>query len=292
MKVGIALSCYNHEDYLAQCIESIIRQTYTDWQLVIFLNSSTDNSGKIACEYKSKYPYKIEVDNAFYDTVLPIGIARYLMVDFFINGKIFYDSSVDLIAIVDADDFWREDKLEKQVELYKKDTDNKLIFSDCYYYYQDAEIIQVEDYPAFYESKSIVNLKETFHEKYPPPLKMQNAFEYLLLNYNFMPCPTLMFERETFKQVIGKPMPYTSAEDYDWILKMTFEHNCAYVPEPLAFYRIHDKQLTQKTPARCTVEEIDVFKRFIRYLPKRRALLHLFYLYGKLIYKEVKEYGK
>ena len=104
-----------------------------------------------------------------------------------------------------------------------------------------------------------------------------------------MPCPTLMFEREALKEVIGNPMAYTSAEDYDWIIKMTQKYKCDYVPEPLAFYRIHKEQLTNNTPVRCTMEEIDVFKRFIKYLPRRKSLQHLFWLYCKLIYKEIKE---
>lgn len=290
MKVGIALSCYNHEDYLAQAIESIARQTYTNWQLVVFLNASTDSSGKIAYEYKSQYPYKIEVDNGFADKVLPIGVARYLMMEHFLYGIVPFSNNeyeTDLICILDADDFWREDKLEKQVALYEKDRDKKLIFSDCYYYYQDKMIKQVEDYPAFYEEDISVNLKETFHKRYPP--LMFYPFRNLLLRYNFMPCPTLMFEREALKEVIGVPMAYTSAEDYDWIVKMTQKYECAYVPEPLAYYRIHSGQLTSRTSIRCTMEEIDVFKRFMKYLPKRKARNHLFWLYCKLIYKEIRE---
>uniref|UniRef100_A0A6M3KUM8 Putative glycosyltransferase n=1 Tax=viral metagenome TaxID=1070528 RepID=A0A6M3KUM8_9ZZZZ len=292
MKVGIALSCYNHEKYLERAIESILRQTYTDWHLAVFLNASTDNSYGIAYEYKIKNPdRKIKIHNKFNREVFPIGIARYLMMEYFIYDFMpFPDNEykVDLITILDADDFWREDKLEKQVALYKSNTDNKLIFSDCYYYYQDIKVEQVDNYPAFIETKmNKVDLKNTFHSKYPP--LMDNPFNNLLLRYNFMPCPTLMFERKALKEVIGIPMPYTSAEDYDWVVKMAKWNDCAYVPEPLAFYRIHKEQLTQRAPARCTVEEIDVFKRFIKYLPRWKALLHLFYLYCKLIYKEIRE---
>ena len=292
MNVGIALSCYNHEEYLEQAINSIIEQTYTNWNLVIFLNASTDNSEKIAYKYKKLYPYKMEVIPYFGDKVFPIGVARYLMMEHFIYSHIPFSSAyeVDLICILDADDFWRKDKLEKQVALYKKNNDNKLIFSDCYYYYQDSKIKQIENYPAFTEEKENVSLKGTFHSKYPP--LMDKPFENLLLKYNFMPCPTLLFERKALETVIGNPMPYTSAEDYDWVIKMTQKYKCAYIGEPLAYYRIHDKQLTQRDPIRCTMEEIDVFKRFMKYLPYRKAQFHLFWLYCKLIYKEVNDESK
>lgn len=278
-KIAVALSCYNQYQYLGQAVRSIINQTYDDWKLIIFLNNSTDSSERIARYFQAQNP-KIEVVNFnFVNKVLPVGVARYLMMNYCFN----YD--YDLITILDADDFWREDKLEKQTRLYKMFSQNKLIFSDCYYYYQKKEIEQIDAFPVFVENYINYMRLKTFHEKYPP--LMSNPFKNLLLKYNFMPCPTLMFEREALQSVIGNPMHYTSAEDYDWIIKMTRKFKCNYVPEPLAYYRIHSNQLTRRTSWRCTMEEIDVFRRFMKFLPKQEVRRHLFWFYCKLIYKEI-----
>jgi len=283
-KVAIALSCYNHQDFLRKAIKSIINQTYKNWELFFFDNNSTDYSLRVATVYKEDLKDKMNICRFnFCDSVLPIGIARHLMM------QRCFESDADYIAILDADDYWRKDKLEKQVKLFESMPDIKLVFSDCYYEYWTKEMEQQNGFMIWTEEIKGTVLDRTFHYKYPP--LMDAPFENLLLKYNFMPCPTLMFDREALQRVIGNPMHYTAAEDYDWILKMTLPsyYRCAYIDEPLAYYRIHSDQLTKKTPIRCTMEEIDVVKRFLPHSKANwfRKFWRMFILYLKLIYKEI-----
>jgi glycosyltransferase involved in cell wall biosynthesis len=52
--VSVVTPVYNGEEYLAECIESVVRQTYTDWEYVIVDNASTDASGSIADRYAAR----------------------------------------------------------------------------------------------------------------------------------------------------------------------------------------------------------------------------------------------
>lgn len=58
-KFSIIIPVYNTEKYLSRCIESVLNQTYEDYELIIVNDGSTDNSKNIIKEYKEKYPNKI-----------------------------------------------------------------------------------------------------------------------------------------------------------------------------------------------------------------------------------------
>jgi len=285
-RVAVVISCYNHEPFIKECINSVKGQTYKDFTIHFWDNNSTDGSFKEA--FKHLIP-EASISDFGLKKVLPIGIARWLMVTE-------VPAQYSHIAILDADDQWGKYKLERQMPLFD-DPEVKMVFSDCYYLHWRKETVQVGGFPAFTTEKIYTRVKGTFHEKYPP--KSGDVFFDLLYGdrfgiagHNFMPCPTLVFDRKALMDVIGNPMHYTSAEDYDWCLKMTAKYKCAYAKEPLAYYRIHDTQITQKTPARCTAEEIDVVRTAMHYRlltsrQKRKVYRHLLWLYAKLIYKEV-----
>ena len=58
---SIMVPVYNVEKFLSTCISSVLQQTYTNWELILVDDGSTDNSGKIADEFAEKYPGKIYV---------------------------------------------------------------------------------------------------------------------------------------------------------------------------------------------------------------------------------------
>ena len=58
-KVTLIIPVYNSEKYIAKCLDSILKQTYTNYEILIVNDGSRDNSEQIICEYKNKYPEKI-----------------------------------------------------------------------------------------------------------------------------------------------------------------------------------------------------------------------------------------
>ena len=289
MKAAVVVSCYNHRRFVKQCLESIKSQTYQDLELYFWDNNSTDGSPEIAANLLSPWSrgtYHFNTIRKYYGIrgVLPVGVARWLMVT--------YPTDCTHIAILDADDYWHPQKLEKQMTLFKKDPNVKLVFSDCYYDHFDELWVPVPEYPVMVQEKVYGKIAEgTFHDCHKP--LMDDPFLGSLTRYNFMPCPTLVFEKAALLDVIGNPMHYSAAEDFDWILKMTAKYKCDYVPEPLAYYRVHSQQLTQKISARCTAEEIDAVKRAADFRQltreqKRQVQRRLFWLYCRLIWKELR----
>lgn len=59
--ITVIIPTYNNEDTISRAINSVIAQTFTEWQLIIVNDCSTDNTLNIVNEYVEKYPEKIKV---------------------------------------------------------------------------------------------------------------------------------------------------------------------------------------------------------------------------------------
>lgn len=59
MKISVVIPVYNVRRYLKKCIDSVINQTYDNFEIILVDDKSTDGSVEICRQYKSKYPYKI-----------------------------------------------------------------------------------------------------------------------------------------------------------------------------------------------------------------------------------------
>ena len=103
--VSIILNCFNGEKYLKDALETVVNQTYNNWELVFWDNKSNDGSKKILELYNSKKfkYYRSNVHTSLYE-------ARNLAVK---------ECKGEYIAFIDADDYWEKDKLEKQIKLFE-----------------------------------------------------------------------------------------------------------------------------------------------------------------------------
>ncbi|MBS4179155.1 glycosyltransferase [Lederbergia citrea] len=103
-KVSVIMGIYNCAETLSQSIESIINQSFTDWEFIICDDASSDNSYEIACEYSNKYPNKIYILKNDSNIKLAATLNRCLSI-----------ASGEYIARQDGDDISIFDRLEKQV---------------------------------------------------------------------------------------------------------------------------------------------------------------------------------
>ena len=118
--VSIIMPSYNHGRHIAKSIDSIIKQTYTNWELIIVDNNSTDNTKKILSKYENNDKIK-----TFY--VKNNGIIAYSR-----NIGI-KNSRADYIAFIDSDDIWLNNKLEICIPVIKS---YDLIYHDMSIYFQ------------------------------------------------------------------------------------------------------------------------------------------------------------
>jgi glycosyltransferase involved in cell wall biosynthesis len=117
MNVDILMATYNGEKYIAEQINSILKQSHTDWRLFIRDDCSTDGTLQIISEYAKKYPEKIFVQV----NEKNIGSA----LTFF---ELIKHSTAEFIMTADQDDVWKSDKVEKTLaEMQRHDNSKPLL---------------------------------------------------------------------------------------------------------------------------------------------------------------------
>lgn len=105
--VSVIIPVYNAEKYIQTTIESVINQTYSDFEVIIVDDCSKDASGKIIqklCEKHKQIHYHLQEKNQ------GVAVARNTGLDL-AKGR--------YIAFLDSDDIWKQDKLKKQLDLMK-----------------------------------------------------------------------------------------------------------------------------------------------------------------------------
>ena len=103
-KVSVIMGIYNCENTLAEAIDSIINQTYTNWELIMCDDGSVDGTYALAEEYREKYPDKIILLRNEHNMKLSYTLNRCLEA-----------STGELIARMDGDDISHRDRIERQV---------------------------------------------------------------------------------------------------------------------------------------------------------------------------------
>src|SRR3990167_8655863 len=111
--VSVLMNCLNCSLYLEEAIDSVYAQTYKDWEIIFWDNASTDSSAEIAQRYDEKLRYFRA------DISLPLYGSRNLALQK-ARGK--------YIAILDCDDLWLPNKLEKQIPLFERDGKVGLVY--------------------------------------------------------------------------------------------------------------------------------------------------------------------
>ena len=129
MKVSIITPVYNSEKFIKDTISSVLNQTYTNWEMILVDDCSTDNSKKIINEY-------VEKDSRF----------KYIKLSKNSGAAVARNTAIKaatgrFLAFLDSDDFWYEKKLEMQIEFMLL---NNLAFSfsDYSFVNQDGKFIK------------------------------------------------------------------------------------------------------------------------------------------------------
>lgn len=108
IQLSIIVPVYNTENYLIECIESLINQTLENIEIILVDDGSKDNSGKICDTYASKYAFIKVIHNEN----IGLGYTRNIGIE---NAEGMY------ITFIDSDDFVREDYYEKMIEVCRKE---------------------------------------------------------------------------------------------------------------------------------------------------------------------------
>lgn len=129
--VSVIIPNYNYAKYVGDAIESVMAQSYKSFELIVVDNGSTDDSRLVLKEYEKKYAPQLKV--VFQENRGQAGS----------RNRGIKESTGDLIALLDADDVWMPNKLEKQVEMFD-DQDIGLVYSSYWFSDEKLNLIKVK----------------------------------------------------------------------------------------------------------------------------------------------------
>ena len=208
--VSIILNCYNSAKFLKKSINSVIKQSYQNWELIIFDNCSNDNTKLEVLKFKKykkiKYFKSRKLFNLYYARNLAIEKAK---------GS--------LITFLDADDWWLKDKLKFQVRYLDNNKLSNVVYSNLFLFFEKKNKIKL------FSKKNLYNGDIT---------------QSLLDNFK-MPILTTMIRKKVFlKNKFDKQ--YNIIGDFDLFVRISLKEKIYSLQKPLAYYRIHETNMTTK----------------------------------------------
>lgn len=217
--VSILIPLYNHEAYIVECLNALKNQTYQHFEIIIINDGSTDNSDMIVKHWISQNP-SITIHYSFQKNH---GITKTL-------NTMVNQAKGNFIAVCASDDVLTPDSLETRIRFLKDHPQYDAVIGDAIVIGSHSELIH----------KSA--MKSLFFANYKR-LK-NNIVEELVLNWS-VAGPTFLTKRELYDQ-IGLYDESLAIEDREFYLRILSLDKLAFVPKPVAKYRIHTSNISRK----------------------------------------------
>ncbi|MDQ1339378.1 MAG: hypothetical protein QG567_530 [Campylobacterota bacterium] len=205
--VSVVMSVYNGGDCVGSAIESILRQSYKNFEFIVVNDGSNDESLEILKEYAKKDSRIIIINQE------NIGLTKSL-------NKAIKSAKGKYIARQDADDISLQDRLQKQVEFLETNEGVVLLGTNQYEVFGDKEAIG-----RYYDDKEI------------------NKIVYI---YNPFAHTSAMFRGDVFIKIGMYDENYKTSQDFEAWMRMAKEGKIAMLKEPLVKRVINPNSITKK----------------------------------------------
>ncbi|MAJ45467.1 MAG: glycosyl transferase family 2 [Candidatus Marinimicrobia bacterium] len=211
-EISIIMNCHNGEKFLYQALDSILKQSFKNWELIFWNNRSADKSENIYKKFKDKrlrYFYTHKKVSLYESRNAALKKAR---------GK--------FISFLDVDDIWFPDKLKLQLKKFK-DKDVGLVY---------GKYIKISK-NNFFRKRNLIT-KKNLPEGY--------ITQDLLKSYN-VGLLTIMLRSKFLrnKKTVFRTK-YNYLGDLDFVLNFSLKYKFAAVQHPIGIYRQHDNQMQKK----------------------------------------------
>lgn len=224
VKVSVVVTAHNYGKYLPQCLDSVLNQRFTDYEVVAVNDGSVDNTAEILENYKKRYPDKIKV------LTLPgNGLAKAC------NAGI-RQSCGEYVIRLDADDYFDENILLVEANILDNDPNIHMVYPDYYQINKYGEIIDSYRLPKVNDEVKLLDRS---------PL-----------------AAGAMFRRWCYDAIGGYNEELRYQEDYDFWIRFIDKFNVYNVNLPLMYYRRHGANMSDNFEARMAARQY-VKKRLV-----------------------------
>ena len=227
------MACYNAASYVEEAISCALRQTYSHTEVIVVDDGSKDTSPDIVNRLMAAHAGRVKLKHLEHSGPYP---ARNLGLR---------HATGEYIAFLDADDWWREDCLEKLLATLEQSGAD---LSYCGWQNVGAHNLSPEPYV-------------------PPAYETEDPVAALLRSCPW-PIHAALVRRSVLEAVDGFSERLFSSMDYDlWLRILAHTRNMVRVPEVLAFYRWHDKGQISASRWKQVLDAVQVRRDFVAHYP-------------------------
>lgn len=249
--VSIISPTYNHEKYIADCIESVLSQSYPEWEMIILNDESTDRTAEIAATYRDS-DSRIRLVNQE-----NVGIFR--LSETYNKGVAM--AKGDYLAILEGDDCWAPNKLEIQVKAMQNDPSAAVCWSM-------ARCVNADKSVVYYTAPEL-DAPDAGYYNNDPVGSILNIFLYR----NCIPALTILIRKEALTQVGGfKQLFNLPLVDLPTLYELAMVGRFIFIPETLGDWRNYATQVTKTYPAVMTEGFYKMAHAFLKDHPSAEAL--------------------
>ena len=245
--LSIITPTYNQEKFIGQCIESVLAQTYPNWEQIIIDDGSTDKTRDVIERYNDDRIIFVKQENK---GIFKLGETY---------NKALEISRGKLIAILEGDDFWSPYKLERQIPLFESPETvlswGRVAFVNCY----------------GKTTRCWPNGNKWFDDV------PKNEFIRRMIFTNFIPACTVMCRRDALVSIKGfHQWPHSPMVDYPTYLELSLVGKFSPVNEVLASWRQHVNQSSVVWTKEILETRNQIAMAFFESLPKEiKESLHI-----------------
>lgn len=227
-KVSVIIPTYNCAQYVIEAIESVLNQTYQNYEIIVFDDGSTDDTKSVIQPYiesgKIKYIYQ--------ENMGP-GAARNRGIEI---------AEGDYVAFLDADDVWLPNFLEQSVNTLSQNIHAGFVYSGNYFVDENRKEIPN------YIRKNV--------------FKRGNVCLDLFCNH-FIMTPSVLIKKECFKKTGSFDENLMVGEDYDFFLRLTYLYDAEFIANKVWERRVLKGSLSRKDFVQDFLNDIKTLKNFV-----------------------------
>lgn len=204
-EISILMANYNKGEYIGQAIESVINQTFSDWELIIIDDNSSDNSVEIIEKYLKDLRIKLYRHEKNVGTTLT-------------QVELIKNVGSDIVGILDSDDALMNNAIQEVLNVCRHKPAFNFIYTQNYFCDEEFSIVGLGLSGKIPEGKSNLHVNRINHFK--------------------------VFKKGLYLKTVGYDNKMRMAEDIDIILKLEEVSKVYFLDKPLYYYRILKKSNT------------------------------------------------
>lgn len=219
--VSVLMPTYNRAWLLKQSLESVLAQTWSDFEVVISDNASSDDTERLVKSYRDeRIVYWRNQEN--------IGWQRNMW-------QVLSLAKGDLMGFLPDDDLMMPENLASKVAVFTQYPNVGLVHSKYHVIDENGKIIQPD-----------TNWKHGPDRTVDAVEPGANVLKALLVGFNTINLPTVLFRRACYERLGGFTTQLSHADDYEYWMKVAAHYDIAFLAKPLVMWRFHSGTLTNQ----------------------------------------------